>query len=372
MMARRGAPLWLASPTRYADLSRVQARMAFALFVLMLIASLIAVGSPAPRADAGPEAAPFGQGRLLVDQSVVQGVRSGVPYYVAAAEAQRIAKLPLRPFVTVRLPTLAVVQASLPPLLVTLALLLLCIATIIAWTVRLRPALTGLAPIALVGMLVLIGLYMNFEPGLIVIHEIWAGPLIALSLALRRPGHWLTAVALGLSAMLLRETALLYVAIMALFAWAEGQRRETLGWLGAILVFAAVLAAHAHAVALVTGPLDRASQDWDGVQNLGFYVKLVMTSSGLDLVPGWAGSVALAAAVFGWLAWRDALATRARATLAGYALLIALLAPEEAQHAVFIAMPVLLVGIVFAADGLRDLITATRDTHRITVTRIIR
>jgi hypothetical protein len=37
-----------------------------------------------------------------------------------------------------------------------------------------------------------------------------------------------------------------------------------------------------------------------------------------------------------------------------------------------ITTPVLLVGIVFAVDGLRDLIVAARDTRRITVTRVIR
>lgn len=372
MIPRRSAPLWLLGPTRYAGLSRVQARLALALFALLLAACIMAVVSPDPRAGTKQDGAPVGQTRLLLDQAVVEGVRSGVPYYIAATEAQRIAHYPLKPFVAVRLPTLAVVEAALPPLLVTLGLLLLCIATMVAWIVRLRPALTGLVPVALVGMLVLVGLYLNLDPALVVVHEIWAGPLIALSLALRRPGHWIPAVALGLSAMLIRETALLYVAVMALFAWSEGQRRETLGWLGAVLIFAVVLAAHAHAVALVTGPLDRASQDWDGVQELGFYVRLATMASALDLVPQWAASILLATAAFGWIAWRDPLATRACATLGGYAVILALVGPEDALHAILIAAPVLLVGIVFATDGLRDLIAIARNDRRITVTRIIR
>lgn len=358
-----------------------QARLALALFALLLVACLTALGSPGPRPSVGSgsaagvvtaEAEPPGQTDLLLYQTIVAGVRSGSPYYTVAVEAQRMGHYPLKPFFAVRLPTLAVVQAALPAGLVHLLLMLLCLGTILAWVTRLRSEMTGLVPVGIAGVLVIAGLYVNLDFGFAVFHEVWAGPLIALSLALRRPGHWLPAVAFGLSAMLIRETALLYVAIMAMFAWIEGERREMLGWLGAIAIFAGVLAVHAYAVDLATRPLDRVSQGWSGFEGFGFFVKLATISSGLDLLPQWIASLVLGTSLFGWLAWRDSTATRAVAIFAGYAALISLFARSDNFYWALMTTPLLLVGIVFVVDGLRDVLTAAFDTRRITVTRVIR
>jgi hypothetical protein len=381
MKTRRGAPVWTTGATRFAGMPSAHARIGIVVLLVFLAACLSAITSPGPRPSsasgiaAGSVAAdppPPGQTDLLLYQSIVAGIRGGSPYYTAAAEAQRMGHYPLKPFFAVRLPTLAVVEAALPPILMNLLLLGLCVGTILAWVARLRPAMTGLVPLGAAGLLAVAGLFVNLDPSFVVFHEVWAGPLIAVSLALRRPGHWLPAVAFGLSAMLIRETALLYVAIMALFAWLEGERRETLGWLGAIVIFAVVLAAHAHAVSLVSGPLDRVSQGWSGLEGFGFYVRLATISSGLDILPQWLASLVLGMALFGWLAWRDAVATRALVVFAAYAALISLFARSDNFYWALMTTPVLLVGLVFAVDGLRDMIAAARDTRRITVTRVIR
>ena len=380
MKTRRGAPLWTTRATRFAGMPSAQARIGLVLFLVFLAACLSAIVSPGPRpsvdADASAsiayDAPPPGRTDLLLYDTIVAGVRGGSPYYAVAAETQRMGHYPLKPFFAVRLPTLAVVQAALPSILVNLLLLALCVGTILAWVARLRPEMTGLVPLGVAGLLVVAGLSVNLDPSFVVFHEVWAGPLIALSLALRRPGHWLPAVAFGLSAMLIRETALLYVAIMAVFAWVEGERRETLGWLGAIGVFAVVLAAHAHAVSLVSGPLDRVSQGWTGLEGFGFYVRLATISSGLDILPQWLASLVLGTALFGWLAWRDTVATRALVVFAAYAALISLFARSDNFYWALMTTPVLLVGLVFTVDGLRDMIAAASDTRRITVTRVIR
>lgn len=380
MKPRRGAPLWTTRATRFAGMPSAQARIGLVLFLVFLAACLSAIVSPGPRpsVDAGAstsiayDAPPPGRTDLLLYDTIVAGVRGGSPYYAVAAETQRMGHYPLKPFFAVRPPTLAVVQAALPSILVNLLLLALCIGTILAWVARLRPEMTGLVPLGVAGLLVVAGLSVNLDPSFVVFHEVWAGPLIALSLALRRPGHWLPGVAFGLSAMLIRETALLYVAIMAMFAWVEGERRETLGWLAAITIFAVVLAAHAHAVSLVSGPLDRVSQGWSGLEGFGFYVRLATISSGLDILPQWLASLVLGTALFGWLAWRDAVATRALVVFAAYAALISLFARSDNFYWALMTTPVLLVGLVFAVDGLRDMIAAARDTRRITVTRVIR
>lgn len=369
MIARRSVRR--AAPTRFAALGPTQARIVLALVALLLVACLGAVDSPGPRPSV-PVAAGDGGTDLLLYQGIVAGVRQGGGYYEVAAQAQRLGHYPLKPFFTMRLPTLAVVEASLPPAVVRALLLLLCAATVVAWTLRLRPALGRPVPVAVAGVLALAGLTVNLDPAQVVFHEVWAGPLIALSLALRRPGEWLPAVALGLSAMLIRETALLYALVMLAAAAYEGQRREAIGWGAAIAVFGLVLAAHARAVWLVAGPLDLASQGWNGLQGFGFFVRLATISCAFDLVPQWLASILVAGALLGWAAWRDPTGLRALATIAGYAAAISLFARSDHFYWALIATPLLPIGLVFSVDALRDLVAAAMPTRRITVTRVVR
>jgi hypothetical protein len=77
-------------------------------------------------------------------------------------------------------------------------------------------------------------------------HEVWAGVLMALSLALHGLGFVGFAIALGVSATLIRELALPYLGIMLLFALRERKKGETAGWAaGASLV---VFALFVHAL----------------------------------------------------------------------------------------------------------------------------
>ena len=78
------------------------------------------------------------------------------------------------------------------------------------------------------------------------LHEVWAGLLISLSLALRRPERFGLAVAAGLAAVLIRELAAPYLVVMAVTALAGRHWREAAAWALALLLFAAALAFHAH------------------------------------------------------------------------------------------------------------------------------
>ncbi len=372
MVPRALPPLWLATPSRYAGLSPIKSRLTLALFAMLLLFCLTAIGSPGPRPSGSSvtSTAPDGQTDLSLYQDIVAGVRDGGAYYDVAAQSQRLGHYPLRPFVAMRLPTLAVVQASLPSMIVRLLIVLSCAGTVLAWTLRLRPAMARSLAVAVGAVLAYAGLVVNLDPTQIVFHEIWAGPLIALSLALRRPGDWLPAVAVGLCAMLIRETALLYVMVMAGAAWWDGERREALGWLTAIAIFAVVLAAHAHAVTLVAEPQDRTSQGWNGLQGFGFFVRLATISCALDLMPQWLAALLVGVSLLGWSAWRDATAARGLATIIGYAATISLFARSDNFYWALITTPILLIGLVFAPDALRDLVTRALDTRRIVVRRI--
>ncbi|MEI9852633.1 MAG: hypothetical protein WDN24_19225 [Sphingomonas sp.] len=368
----RAAPLWLAEPSRFAECRRGAARLALLLAILFVAACLTALAVPDPPALGAASGGERNRTDLALYEDVVAGVKGGGNYYMVATDALRAGGYPLRPFLTVRMPALAVAEAAMPAWLPGMLLLALALVTALAWAARIGEALPRTVPRLAAGVLLLGSLLAFFQPGLAAFHEIWAGLLVALSLALRRPGHWVEAVAVALAAMLIRETAALYALVMAFFAWREGARREGLGWVAALLVFAAVLAVHAWAVAGVTGPNDPASPGWIGLQGPGLFVKAMTLSTALQFVPSGAGALLVGLALFGWAAWDAPLALRALATFVAYGAAIAVFARLDTFYWALMVAPVFLVGLVFVPDGLRDLVRQSLDRRRVTVTRVTR
>lgn len=366
--------LWLAAPSRYAGLKPQAARIALALVALLLAATLLALASPGPPpVSHDPAARAQDQADVVLYETIVQGLRGGGDYYAVAARALRNGDYPMRPFVTFRLPTLAVVQAVFPRS-VTLGLLYaLTVGVLLAWYQRLRPAFARTPP-RLIAMALLCGGLIAFVQGeLASFHEVWAGLLIALSLAVRREDKWIEAVAIGLIAMLIRETAALYVGVMAVLAFAEGNRKEAAGWAVTVAVLAVVVACHAYAVAQVVQPTDPASPGWAGLLGFGFFVKTMQLSTALQLAPLWLAAPLVGLALFGWSAWNSALALRALAVFAVYAALLGLFGRTDTFYWGLMIAPTLLIGLAFAPDGVRDLIAAARTPRRkITITRVTR
>ena len=363
---------WADTPSRFAALSRNKARLALLALILILAACLTALGTP--RSDTGASAGGAAQEMtdLALYERISAGVRGGDNYYVSAATALRAGHHSLQPFLTFRLPALAVVQAAIPDWATLAMLVALVLATGIAWAARLVASVRGVLPRLTVLLLIIASMIAFLQPELVAFHEIWAGLLIALSLALRRPGRWIEAVAIGLAAMLIRETAVLYVVVMALMAWFDGQRREALAWGMAILIFAAVLGVHAYAVAGVTGPLDIVSPSWFGLNGFGFFVDSLAASTALQILPLWAAALLVGLALFGWASWNDPLGLRMFALLVAYALAIGLFAQLDSFYWALMIAPVSLVGLVFVPDALRDLSVRALDRRRITVTRVTR
>ncbi|RYE00955.1 MAG: hypothetical protein EOP61_12600 [Sphingomonadales bacterium] len=361
------------SPGRFAAFSRKRARIALGLLVLLLGLCLTAIATPDPQAMGSAVRNDTGQTDLALYEKIVAGVRGGENYYVVAADALRAGQYPLRPFLTFRLPALATVLAAIPqwlPVRYFLFALVLCVAG--AWMQRVRGELVRPLPAIAAVVLMLGSLLVFLQYELAPFHEIWAALLVALSLALRKPGRWIEAVAIALAAMLIRETAALYVLIMAVFAWSEGERREAIGWGVALALFAAALGAHAYAVAGVTGPQDPASPGWAGLMGFGFFVKAMTLATALQMVPVWAGALLVGFSLFGWLSWNDPLALRMVAMLAGYAAAIGTFARIDTFYWALMIAPVFLLGLLFAPAGIRDLMRQALDKPRITVTRVKR
>ena len=154
-------------------------------------------------------------------QAVTARVAAGVPYHVAVAIELPARGYAIRPVFNWRPPTLTWLNALAPsPAWGQAGLWALGLTVIGLWTVAIgtripRVTVAGAIVVALATVAVL------YTEDVIYLHEVWAGLLIAASLAswsLRR--HTLSIV-LGLFAMLFRELAVPYVVVMAVLALTE-------------------------------------------------------------------------------------------------------------------------------------------------------
>jgi len=366
------ATFWLTAPSRFATLKPGQARLVLLGAAALLLACLTALFVPDPPALGAATGGARNQTDLMLYETIVSGIKGGGNYYAVAADALRAGSYPLRPFLTFRMPGLAMMLAALPDWAPRYLLYLLVFCTGFAWAARLKPALPRIVPVIAFAILLLGSLLAFFQADLAAFHEIWAGLLVAWSLALRKPGRWVEAVAVGLLAMLIRETAALYAVIMMVFAWLEGERRESIGWATALALFAVALGVHAYAVTGVTGPLDPASPGWAGLQGFGLFVKAITLATALQMLPLWEGALLAGLALFGWASWNDPMGLRMTAILAAYAAVIGIFARLDTFYWGLMVAPVFLVGLVFVPDALRDLFRQSLDKRRITVTRVVR
>ncbi len=326
---------------------------------LVLLAALIALGFalPAPRLSAGQVAHAPQSILVPLYGGIIARVRAGQPYETAAVAAQRAGGFPLRPFVTVRPPALALIMARLPDLATAnLLMRLLAIAVLAAWTVRLWPAARGPLWLAWTPLVVFTGVAWAI-PGLTfgLFHECWAGLLIALSLALRTDRRFLAAVVVGLLAAVIRELAMPYLLVMALLALAERRRGEALAFAAALGVSLAALAVHAAAVMSLTTPHDLASPGWVKLGGWPFVMATAQWNLPAVLLGGWAAAATVPLALIGAAGLKDATGVRLTALLAGYILGFTVIGqPHDFGWGVVVA-PLIGVGLALSPLALGDL-----------------
>lgn len=360
MVRRRPlTPLLLARPSRFAGIAQGKARLFLAVLALLL-AGLAALGSE-------PDINTFAEAMVAAapQEAAIDAVRAGADYYTAAPEAVKGGE-PSWLLVAVPPPTLTVVAANLPRSVLRCLFWVLAAAVAIAWYVRLAPVLANRATRVIATLLVAGGVAPMLMADIMAVHAAWAGLLIALSLAVRRPGRLVEAIAIGLAAALIAPAALFYLVLMALLALYEDARGEAAGWLAAIGLCAVVLGLHAHALTGLSGPIDTLPFR-DGAAGLVSALSALAAASVVAPLPFAPALAALAVA--GWAAWRNPVVVRTGATIATGVVLAAVSARSDLA---LLVAPLSLAGLIFAPDALRDLAAAALDRRRITVTRVLR
>lgn len=371
--ARLGASLLAPSPLRRTFPDRPLRRLPRwgALAVLALLALALAWSATADPVPA--RAWPASEQRRAVEGPAVEGqggdfalyariaerVAAGESYYPAALAEHRAHNYPVRPFVTVRLPTLAWVNARLgrgPAGLLVVALLL---ANLAAWYRALADRLALPERLAILPLAFLAG-FAAFEPRAALSHELVAGLLLSLALALYRPGlTWPALVALA-AALAVRELALPFALLWLAFALGERRWREAGALAIVIGLFAAGLALHAFMVEQFLLPGDQGSPGWGDRQGPRLFIEALIRFTPLLALPPWlAGPLALLPLV-GWLGLGGRLGLLAALWFTGFALVLALFARAENFYWVLMVLPAYALGLALVPRALADLARASR------------
>jgi len=349
--------------SRFAMLGAAPARLILALWLavclLGLAQSIGPVGTGAAPGFTSAVQQPEATGDdLLLYTRIIDRLRAGDAYYPTTAKLLRDNHYPLRPFLTVRLPTLAMLLASIPGWLGTALLAALCAATILAWTMRLGREGVSDRPLMAASLLLLGGSLALAAPRLTCFHESWAGLLVALSLALHRPDRWGPSVGLALLALMIRELTLPFVLLMGAAALWRRHWREAIAWIAVIALFGLALALHAHAVAAVVLPGDPASPGWATPGGWPRVLSALRGASVLGYLPVPTTAILAPLALLGWYARPSGNALLVALYLTGFAFMMTLLGRPQNYYWIAMIAPLVLTGLAFAPGALRDLLRA--------------
>lgn len=316
--------------------------------------------APAPVAQSPGDAATSGNEDLELYTVIAQRVAGGEGYHRVAVEEQRARDFPVRPGIAVRLPTLAHLTAFLGPTGMAVLAGIIALLTIVAWYRRLgdEPGREEHRTIAL--MLLMIGALIGMKAQYLVLHEVWAGLLLALSFGLHRPGKWFLAWLAAAAALAIREHALPFVLLMGAMAMFRRDWREMLAWGGLVLAFAVGLGIHLAIVSDLVSPADPASAPWLVLRGLGGWTSNITLSSALYLLPGVIAAPLALLPLLGWAGWKSDAGLFGFLLFAGYGVFFMLADRDSNFYWALVITPWWFMGLVFVPRALKALINSAR------------
>ncbi|KUR72135.1 hypothetical protein AQZ52_02180 [Novosphingobium fuchskuhlense] len=275
-------------------------------------------------------------------RTVVERVRSGENFYPATMDAQRERSYPVQPALAVRPPTMTYLLALLPSTATrTAALIALLFGALIAMRQSLsdRPPAEALAMVALA----VAGLFGAFFPDNVYLHEQWSVLLVMLALAAhRRP--WLS-VGLALLAVLMRETALAWLAAMVLYGlWQRDWKRTGLA-VAAITLAGGLWVLHAQFVFAQVQQDDLISPGWVRFGGLSLVIDALRRNLVLTGLPGPLILVAVTASLAAMLRWGREFERIAAIGSTGFLAALTVFGRPDNGYWGFMAAPFVLLGL---------------------------
>ena len=346
----------------FPHLPRWAAALALALLAATMGWSALATapGDQPERASvaAAPATSPNPDDRAKGDMAlyvrIAARVTAGEDYYSAALDEQRASHYPTRPFVAVRLPTLAMLQAVIGVDGVRYAQLTLVLACL--WALNRRASPLAARPERLgASVLLALGGAAALNPVAGLDHDFSAGLCLTLALLLYRRNRWWPALIAAALALAVRELAAPFVLLWFAFALAEQRWREAGAVAALLALFAGGMVLHYAAVEAGRLPGGLASQGWDAKAGYRLPLTALAHLTGLRLLPV---SLAVPLAVLpliGWAAIGGRIGMFAVLWFGGLFTMMALFARPENFYWVQLALPAYGIGLAFAPRGLFEL-----------------
>jgi hypothetical protein len=316
--------------------------------------------SGASSARLAPAAADRRDTDLQLYDRIAARVAAGGDYYAAAMTEQRAGNYPVRPGLAVRLPTLAYVTAAVGQRGLAVLAAGLGLAVLAAWWRRLAGEPRRNAAM----LLLVVGAALGLKPQYLVLHEVWAGMLLALALGLHRTDggrtHWIGAWIAAALALAVREHALPFVLLLgALAAWRRDWR-EAAAWALLAALFATALALHLAMVDPLLLPTDRPSPSWLALRGLAGWTGNVVASSSLHLLPGPIAAPLALLPLIGWMGWRSDAGLTGTLLHAGYGLLFMIAGRDNNFYWALMVVPTWFIGLAFVPSTIIRLWQAVR------------
>lgn len=347
-----------------------------AVLVLLFWVLLLAAAALTDRSELEPEAGPapstgIAEGPagdeddardrdLALYDVIAERVAAGENYHAVAVEEQRARGFPVRPELAVRLPTLAYLTAWLGQEGMIVLAAGLALLTLLAWYRRLGDEPGGEEHRTIALLLLVIGAGMGLKPQYLVLHEVWAGVLLALSFGLHRPGKWKLAWLAAAAALAIREHALPFVLLMGAMAMYRRDWRETAAWGFLVLVFLIGLAVHLAEVGQLISDADPASPSWLVFRGLGGWTSSIALSSTLYLLPGVVAAPLALLPLLGWAGWKSNAGLFGLLLFAGYGVFFMLAGRDNNFYWALMVTPCWFMGLVFLPRSVRSLWNSAR------------
>lgn len=324
------------------------ARACLAGWLGVTVLGVILTGRTTPSAPG----ATGGAGDVALYQGIAERVAGGEPYYSAAVAEQLAHGYPTTPAMTVRPPTLTMMETLLGQFGLTVALVAVSLAAGLAVIFAMGRAGATRFELAVALIVLAAGSALAAVGPVAWFHDAWAGALLIGAVALYRPRRWWPSLLLALLATSIRELAVVFLLVMAGLAWRR--RAELLGWLGGVVLAGLAYLGHAAAVASAQPDAPVPSQGWLQLGGWGFVLDSVRFSTMLSVLPAVVTAVAVPLALLGWFGT----GTRGRPALA-LCLTLCVLSlvigrPENSYWGLLYAT-LLLVGLAFAPRALTAL-----------------
>ena len=331
-----------------------------------VLASAPAGKAPDALAASPAAAAPTSSGerdeRLGGDMALYARIHArmaaGEGYYTAAIAQQRASNYPTRPFVAVRLPTLAWVQAAVGAdgvRWLAFSMVAACLAAL-HW----HPALLASVPERFAaGVLLILGGGAALSPVAGYDHDFIAGLLLTLALLAYRPHRWWPALLAAGAALGLRELAAPFAALWLAFALADQRWREAAAVAAVLGLFAIGMAVHAQAVDALRLPGDLASQGWSAQAGYGLPIAALGQLTGLRFLPDALAAPIAVLPLIGWAALGGRIGLFAVLWFTGIATMMALFARPANYYWAELALPAYAIGLAFAPRGIFELVRST-------------